>query len=367
VKRAVIVAIALSAVACVAPGPPSASPPSPPMPAAPSPNIADAEWHRVELPDGGGAFLAAVAATERETVVVGAAGQNAKAWSSREAGSWSAESVPARAGNPGAAERLDDRIIVTASDQTDRCAHPGELAFWARELDSPWRVAPFNPAFCVGGASGVATADGRAAVFGLGTGDIAYAWFSNDGLSWVPTPVRRDINPALVVGLARGFVAVGTFLDTNGEWWFARSDGRSGWTIVPFFDPWAESLAVGIASGGRGLLAWFQNPGALLTFTSATGETWESVEMSGLTGVDVTRIRQFSDVYVALGRVKDVPAIFVSRNGIDWARIPSPPDAAAFTAAAVSDRSAIVLGNVVTGPDMDVTAVWSGPASLVRH
>jgi hypothetical protein len=71
--------------------------------------------------------------------------------------------------------------------------------------------------------------------------------------------------------------------------------------------------------------------------------------------------------YVAFGRAAHGPRLFVSRDGGTWRRISGPADtglSASYSSLALFGDRAILLGTIHVGPDMDVTAAWTGPASL---
>ena len=363
-KRLLVALLAFVASACAtAPSAPSGTASSPTA-SSPGPST-EAQWRRIELPNSAESFLATVAATDHDALVLGVAGETPKAWSAKGGAAWIEESMPPGGGYPSAAIALGDRIVVIGGKQTDRCAHPGEIAFWARDSDGRWFGAPFEPFFCAGGSAHIASNGDIAAVIGFGTGDVPYVWTSPDGLAWASRPVRRDISPGRLASVESGFAAVGTFPAT-GRWWFGRSQDGADWTIVPFFDPWAESVPVGLAAAGRGFMTWFMNPGQL-AFTSLTGDVWEPVQMQGLDGVELVTVARYGERLVALGRVDAGARLFVSRDGIRWRRVigPDQDSASSYSALAVSADEVLLLGTVHTGPDADVTAAWTAPAAIL--
>jgi hypothetical protein len=342
------------------------SPSSSPSASSSASTPAGEQWDDVELPHSAESFLVAVVGTEHEALVLGVAGESATAWASHDGGPWIEESMPPGFGYPSSAVTLGDRIVVLGGNQTDRCAHPGELVFGARDADARWSVAPFDPLFCAGGSAQIASNGEIAALLGMGTGDVAYSWVSNDGLAWTSRPIRQGISPSLLISAGSGFAAVGSFLE-NGGWWFGRSKQGEPWTIAPSFGPFAEWEAVGLADGGAGFLSWFTDAAAHTTaLASETGDSWQSVAMDGLSDAEVRRVTKTAAGYVAFGRTPGGPRLFVSRDGIAWRRASGPSDdsPSSYTSLALSGDRALLLGTVHTGPDMDATALWSARASL---
>jgi hypothetical protein len=363
VNRALgIVAIAVFVAGCTSPVP-STMPVAPTL-ASPS-DAAGGEWQRLDLPNGDEAFLASVAATADDVVIVGVRDFRPVAWTSRDGGAWTFEQLGPEGAFPGTALAFGDRVLAIGSRQENRCAHPDAIVFWVRAADGRWTLAPFNNLFCAGGSGVTAVSAGRAAIVGSGAGDQPIAWFSDDGLTWLPRAVRGGIFPKAIVPMGDGFAAIGTFGFAG--WWFARSDGRTGWTIVPFFDPRAEEEAVGFADLGRGFIAWFVDPaGEIAAFTSDTGDAWQSVEMNGLSGIELQRVARMETGYVAFGRAAEGPRLFVSSDGVSWRGIRGPSDSGSSSYGSLvlwGDR-AILLGTIHVGPDADVTAAWTGPASI---
>jgi hypothetical protein len=322
------------------------------------------EWQRLDLPNGDAA-LSAVAATPHDIVIVGGRDMGPVAWSSHDGGPWTFERLAPSDAIPGAAIAFGDRVIVVGGMQTNRCAHPAATVFWLREPDGRWTFAPFDKLFCAGDESPPAVADGRLAMLGTGTADIPFAWFSDDGLSWVDRPLRRDVYPRFVTPLAGGFAAIGNFVDEG--WWVGRSDGRKAWTIAPLPNVPAGAQALGLADRGGGLIAWFTTPaGDIGALTTETGEIWQSMQVQGMAGAAPGHVIRTAAGYVALAEMPDArPGAFVSRDGVTWRAVAGPIDSRAgnYVALAISGDHAVLLGDVRVGEE-GIPAAWSGPASL---
>jgi hypothetical protein len=355
-------AIAVLVAGCANPAP-SARPDASASPS--TPDDAAAAWQRVQLPNGDDAFLAGVAATPHDVVIVGARSLKPAAWASHDGGAWVFEQLGPEEAFPGSAVAFGDRVLAVGGNETNRCAHPLATFFWVRNAQGRWTNAPFDPLFCAGGGATPVVAGGLAAVLGAGTGDVPFAWFSDDGLRWVQRPIRQDVYPRALASVGDGFAALGTFGDAS--WWFGRSDRGERWTIAPFGNAPFETQAIGLADGGLGFIAWFADAaGRVAAFTSGTGDQWLPTEIKGLTDAETERVVRTAAGYAAFGRAADGPRVFVSRDGGAWRAIPGPSDSgpAAYASLALSSGRAILLGTIHVGPDMDVTAAWTGPASL---
>jgi hypothetical protein len=358
----ILVVVALTA-GCSNPvpsGTPVASISPPPTPAG------DAAWQPVELPNGDPALLAAVAATAHDVVIVGGRAMAPAAWASHDGGAWMFEQLGPEDAFPGSAVAFGDHVLAVGGNETNRCAHPFATFFWIRNAQGRWTNAPFNQLFCAGGSGVVAVSGGRLAMLGAGTGDVPFSWFSDDGLTWVPSPIRQDVYPRALASVGDGFAALGTFGDAS--WWFGRSDRGERWMIAPFGNAPFETQAIGLADGGLGFIAWFADAaGMVAAFTSDTGDQWLPTEIKGLSDVETERVVRTAAGYVAFGRAAHGPRLFVSRDGGTWRRISGPADdgsSASYSSLALFGDRAILLGTIHVGPDMDVTAAWNGPASL---
>jgi hypothetical protein len=336
--------------------------PSPAPSASPTPS-AEAAWHFLDLPNDDHATFTSVAATVHDAAIVGGRDMGAVAWVSHDGGVWTFEQLPPDSGFPGSLHAFGDRLLAVGGVQTSQCAHPAATVFSIRSANGRWSVAPFNQLFCSGGGSAsVAVAGGHAAVVGSGTGDVPFAWFSDDGLAWVDAGSPAMIFPRLLTAMGGGFAALATRDD---RWLFAHSDGRPRWTVAPLPLLPLGTEAVGLAELNGGVIAWFaRTDGQMFALTSQTGDVWEAVRGEGLPGVTVQRVIQFADGYVALGFVPTGPRIFVSRDGANWRHVVGPADAslASYDDVALSGDRAILLGTVTMG-DGSVGLAWGGPAS----
>jgi hypothetical protein len=333
-----------------------------------SSDAAEGRWQRLDLPNGDASF-SDVAATEHDVVIVGGRAMGPVAWTSHDGGAWTFEQLAPEGALPDTAIALGDRVVVVGFMQTKRCApHPAANVFWLRDPDGLWTFAPFDKLFCAGGESAplVARADGRLAMVGTESPDISFAWFSNDGLTWVDRPIRRDAYPQSITAVAGGFAAIGIF--NGGDWWVGRGDGRNAWTIAPLPNTPPDAFPMGLADRGAGLIAWFVTGGREIgALTTETGEVWRSTELQGMAGAAPSRVIRTANGYVALAELEPDarPAMFVSRDGVRWRRVAGPIDdrPGNYVRLAISGERAILLGDVRVG-DEGTPMAWTGPARL---
>jgi hypothetical protein len=362
-RAAAALVLAVFVAGCATPAP-SATPVAPAQ-ASPS-DAAEGEWQRLDLPNGD-ASLNAVAATDHDVVIVGGRAMGSVAWVSHDGGAWTFEEMPPGDAFAGTAVAFGDRLIVVGATPTNRCAHPSATFIWVRQADGRWATAPFDKLFCTGDQSTPAVADGRLAMLGTGTADVPFAWFSDDGLSWVNSPMRPNIYPRFLASAGDGFAAIGTFLDDG--WWVARSDGREAWTIAPLPNVPVGAQAVGLSGRGNGLIAWFTTPaGDIGALTSETGLVWQSSAVQGMAGTTPGHFIRTAAGYVALGERSDArPGMLVSRDGVTWRAVAGPIDSRPgnYFGLAISGDRAILLGDVRVG-DEGTPTVWSGPARVVE-
>jgi hypothetical protein len=357
-RTTAIISVALVVISC-APAPvPSVQPP------ASSSDAAEGGWQRLDLPNGN-AIPAAVAATARDVVIVGSRAVGPGAWVSHNGGAWAFEQLAPADAFPMTAVAFGDRVIVVGGTQTNRCAHPSETFFWVRTPDGRWTAAPFDELFCAGDRSAPAVLGRRLAMVGTGTADIPFAWFSDDGLTWVDRPIRRDVYPRFVTSAGNGFAAIGTFVDEG--WWVGRSDGRNAWTIAPLPNVPVGAQAAGLADQGNGLIAWFATPaGDIGALTSGTGIDWQSAQVQGMEGATLGRVTRTATGYVAFDeRSAARPGLFVSRDGVTWRRVAGPIDSrtGTYVSLAIAGDRAILLGDLRAGDEGTPTA-WSAPSRI---
>lgn len=333
-------------------------------PAAASPSDAvEGEWERLDLPNGDASFNG-VAATEHDVVIVGGRAMGAVAWVSHDGGPWTFE-VGARRCIPRDCRRVRRSREPVGSTPTNRCAHPRATFFWVRAPNGTWTTAPFDKLFCGGDESTPAVAGGRLAMIGSGTADVPFAWFSDDGLTWVDRPLRHDVYPRFLAPMAGGFAAIGNFLGER--WWAGRSDGQKAWTIAPLPNLPLDARAVGLADRGAGLIAWFATAdNDVFAMTSETGFAWRLAQVHGLVGAAPGHVIRTAAGFVALAEMPDArPGLFVSRDGVTWRVVAGPIDdrPGNYVGLAISRDRAVLLGDVRVG-DEGTPTVWSGPANL---
>jgi hypothetical protein len=249
-------------------------------------------------------------------------------------------------------------------NSTPRCAHPSEEAFWIRDPESSWVAQPFDEMFCAGGAWSLGVVDARVAIVGAGTGDVPFAWFSDDGERWIDSGFPRNLFPRLLAASGHDVVALGSAAD--GILAIARSDGRNPWVVSP-----AAGLPIGLApatmvEGGDGLIAWVTDEsGAQRTFTSARGDLWRPFAQQGIDGILMSNVRKVDRAYVALARDRGGEVLLVSADSTAWRKSPTP--AAIGHTGTLRDlairRKAVYL---LAAPETDgVTRLWMADSALL--
>jgi hypothetical protein len=364
--------------ASVAPATPASTPGASAAASAPTPSAPVVEaWRLVELPGAGGATgISDVVARPRGVTaasVAGPAGKPGTAWTSLDRGvTWTAEPIP------GSARSLDRLVpwgarLLAVGEGDGDCAHPSVVDVWVRSAAGTWRAAPFDPLLCAGGTARAAASGPRAVIVGTGSGDVAYAWSSDDGLRWADhSGMFVDRLPQGVAADGSGFVAVGSGVggasawvtrSPDGETWRAPQalPGPAGMTVIggPVEVDGEPAIFVADPAGAVGILR-----------PNGTGG-WRSKPCDGLTSTSVTRILATAGGLLALGADGRRPAVWASADGGSWRALDLPPEVVAsgatatLTGAAVADGRAYLVGQLAAPGGAETAALWTGPASLL--
>jgi hypothetical protein len=202
-------------------------------------------------------------------------------------------------------------------------------------LEDGWiaAVAPGGPGYvAVGGTVGCTVLPGCL--------DDAAVWISADGLIWerVESPsLRGDVTQQVLSGERvdggqymndiaagpSGFVAVGAapvvdadpasgYIDRPGIW--LSPDGRE-WELLPH----DEEVLARVDELRRVLVFEdrFVAFGGTLAFASTDGVEWERAAVGGVI-LDAT---VWNDLLVAVGESGGLPAVWISQDGMEWARV----------------------------------------------
>jgi hypothetical protein len=346
------------------------------------PSAADVAWHLVTLPDAADAGTIADVATLPGLVIAaaaaGPAAERGVAWASLDRGqTWMSEALPGTGAAVGRLVPWGGRVLAFGVGGGDaQCAHPAVVEAWVRDPAGTWTAAPFDPIFCAGGIAQAATAGAHAVIVGSGTGDVAYAWSSSDGLHWTDrSRTFADRFPQGVAADGSGFLAVGT-ASSPATAWTARSTDGATWQAPQPLPGLADSSIFGNPVALHGVLTIFaaDRAGAVGMLQPDGNGGWRSRPVDGLTRATLVRILAVGDGLLAIGGDEAGPKGWVSSDGLSWSALALPAEAlasgpdATLTGAAVADGRAYLTGQILApAGDRTVGALWTGPASLLAH
>lgn len=384
-----VIAVVLALAGCATPGPtpvstgaptisPTASPAGAPGVLA-TPSAPSAGWRLVQLPDaedvGSIADIATLPGLIVAAAAAGPAGERGVAWTSVDRGAtWATEPLPGDARSLGRLVAWRDHALVIGEGDSG-CAHPSVVQVQVRDAAGDWSAAPFDPIFCAGGMPQAAASGTHAVIVGAGTGDVAYAWSSADGLHWTDrSSAFVDRFPEGVAVDGSGFVAFGTDLD-RGPVWVARSVDGTVWQGPRPIPDLVGATIVGnpVVLGGEVAVLAEESNGAVRLLQPDTGGGWRSQRTRGLTRTALSRIIAVGGGLVALGGDEGGPMAWVSPDGISWRSLALPQEAiasgsdATLTGAAVADGRAYLVGQIIAAAGgRTIGALWTGPASLLE-
>lgn len=344
------------------------------------PTAAGLAWHLVDLPDSADVGSISDVVALPDTVVAaaagGAAGERRIAWSSSDDGAtWASEALPGTTHAIGGSIAWGDRVLTIGEGDGD-CAHPAVTGIWVRDAAGKWAAAPFKPLFCAGGIAQAATADGHAVILGSGAGDVAFAWSSDDGLTWTDrsAPFEGRL-PQGVASDASGFVAFG--VGPSGPPWSARSADGTNWEKPVLLPGLPDGSIIGNPIVLDGEIAVFVGDpsGAIGVLRPDGAGGWKSEQTSGLKRDTLSGIVAVGDGLVAFGGDQSGAKAWISADGVAWRPLDLPAEAtdsgpnAALNGAAVLNGHAYLVGQM-TRTDSGTSggaanALWSGPASLL--
>ena len=373
--------VAPTSTTAVSPGPTpvAVASPSEAPPATAVPTASDLAWTLVDEPEPGGfgpiADIVAIPGTVVAVGAGGAAGDRGIARSSSDGGAtWASEPLPGTARTIGRSTAWGDRVL-TLGDGDGDCAHPSVTSILIRDAAGAWKAAPFDPLLCAGGIAQAATAGEHAVILGTGAGDVAFAWSSDDGLTW--TDRSKPFEGRLPQGVAAdgtGFIAFGV---GPGAAWSARSADGTAWDEPVPLPGLAEGSIIGnpVVLGGEVVVFVGDPSGAIGMLRPDGGGGWRSELTNGLTRETLGRIVAVGDGLVALGGGETGPAAWISSDGISWSPLALPVEATesgvdgAINGATIADGRAYLVGQIRSegGAAGDVRgALWSGPAALLQ-
>lgn len=326
-------------------------------------------WTRIELPGAGG-FFTDVASTPLGLVIVGTGGAAAEipvAWVSVDGISWDVVQLPG-AGFPSDLVLWDAQLVAYGGGQTNRCAHPDALDTWLRTPDGAWHEAPWDPIFCAGGLAYAAPAADHVVMAGLGTGDVAYVWTSDDGLSWTDVAFPRGVGAPRAVGSLLGTdVVMGSSFETGNAWVSRNPDGVHWSAPEPLVVPSASEVLGLVTVDGHFLAILRTDQGTFGALRSEDGVTWESAESVGLDPNLGAIIVAVEGGLVGISGDDIGPRLWASADGTSWRSVAVPSDVGAsgsLSGIAVSQGKVYLVGQAATEEEAGAAA-WVGPAALI--
>ena len=189
-------------------------------------------------------------------------------------------------------------------------------------------------------------------ILGTGAGDVAFAWSSDDGLTW--TDRSKPFEGRLPQGVAAdgtGFIAFGV---GPGAAWSARSADGTAWDEPVPLPGLAEGAIIGnpVVLGGEVVVFVGDPSGAIGMLRPDGSGGWRSELTNGLTRETLGRIVAVGDGLVALGGDETGPAAWISPDGISWRPLALPAEATesgvdgAVNGATIADGRAYLVGQI---------------------
>jgi hypothetical protein len=342
---------------------------APPPTPSPAPSIpALAGWRPITLPaDDPLVGYATVVATPTGFVVAGGYLDRPAVWSSSDGEQWAEGSITGDTRNPFDAILWGDRVLlVGAGEFGPGCGHPHAIDTWVGDGAGTWLHAPFQQVFCAGGSASAAVAGSLAVIAGAGSGDVPYAWSSDDGLHWADHTGEfgQAGLPFVALTTSAGFVALGA--GQEGAWLERSLDGSRWGDLVHLPGP-HDARPLGATVVGTRLVVILGEPaGTVVRLSSEDASTWTVDTIEGLVASALNRIEAIPGGVVALGGDDRGPTMWVSADGLAWRRVVLPETATGgyVTDVAVGHGRAVIIGGVATEGGSG-SGAWVGPASLL--
>lgn len=328
-----------------------------------------AGWQQVAIPAADpNVRYTTVTASSSGFVVAGDYGVRPAAWSSPDGEAWIEESIPGDMRIPATAIRWGDRVLVVGDGEFGPgCARGHAVDTWVRDAGGSWTEAPFQGLFCAGGRP-PAVADELAVVVGSGAGDVAYAWTSNDGLTWADHPGEFGAGrlPSTVLASGAGFVAMG--VSVQGAW-ASRSPDGADWTEPVRLPAPNDARPLGGSTLGGKLVVVLATPNdAVGAASSDDGLAWAAEPVAAFAGDHLVSVEAFEGGLVAHGDDEALEgAAWVSADGRAWRRValPTAETGGYVTDFAVGHGRVVLLGGIKGADGISRLAAWVGPGSLL--
>jgi hypothetical protein len=367
-------ALPVLAVAIVMACQPSTSPsPTGAPPSAPTPTtVVSGTWRPLELLDAVGFWRATgVVADADGFVVYGNVNDRPAAWTSGDATTWTSVALPGINVFPSAAAASKTATVLIGVGTTSQCAHPSGEFVWRRASgDEPWAGVPSNQAlFCAGGFPLIAANDSTFVVAGAGTGDVPFAWHSDDGLTWQDAGqgLPIDVFPTVLGTTLSGFVLLG-----RGERTFVQtSPDGNGWTpaeapaVPPAFNPNGPGMfPAALVETAAGTLAIYasDDASAISAWRRQGDGSWDEARMTGLESGDAIAEGPSLDGRASLFVTRQGRAALLTSTDLsNWTDV-LIPDLASITGLATFASRSVLVGNVTDAAGDDHSLVFVADA-----
>lgn len=331
----------------------------------PSPAVTDVGWTRVTLPNSGQqSWVAAAVAVPGGLVLVGEVDGRPAAWSSSDFTSWSAELLAGRGPLPFDATPYRDGVLAIGAGENGNCAHPAGEDTWVRRIGAGWVEAIHQDVFCAGGSPSLAVAGDRAVVVGTGSGDQAFAWTSDDGLTWTAArgPFPEEPPYAVISRGGIGFVAISQAYG-SGLPWVGRSVDGIAWTFDRLAIPAGSRPVALVQGGGRTLAVFGRDNGGIVGLLSDDATHWQPTDLGVLSMAGAARVSGMAlgGAFAAFGGGPK-PSVLISPDGETWQSIALPALPSGWVPGPiVLGSNAVVL---VVNPDDNggQVQVWTEPS-----
>lgn len=274
--------------------------------------------------------------------------------------SWSEQVI-----EPDAREAI---VLDVASTQTGWVAvgyAMAQPAIWTTTGET-WSRATSTPPVTAGVVADVAaTSDGLVAVGweSVATGGSAergFAWTSPDGVTWSPSDAEPSFVGSRLLAVTLGaerILTLGAAADGSLRAWTSSDGGRSWQAGTPPEAPVGSSVSSVVWTGNYFVavgeyLAAVRSPGV---WVSPDATTWTRATAGLEDGAVADLAVTASGGLVAVGTSDaDEAAVWLSADGLDWSRVPTPPDGRGLVAVAAGTA------------DIAAASGQPGPASVWR-
>ena len=323
-------------------------------------------WRAIDI-DVGQGLLTDVAEIGDVVVAVGSTGAGPLALASTDGNTWTrageqpAFETPGDAGMGGLLASGEWLIAVGPGDRQTVTWRSKDGLAWEKTFESHYPTDQELAEGYVFEGFMARAAAGPAGLVAVGaninglTGDLGgAAWTSTDGNTWEAVPANVQLARAPIYDVTvlpdGTYVGVGGYL---GAVSLVSSDGRS-WALHELRDVLSDGQLRAVAAGSSGsLVAVGDERSTGFSATSADGAVWQRGACNGaMTDAAMLAVAALGDGFVAGGTVGGRAAIWISDDGITWARVQAELGAGQVSALLPRANGIVAVG----------TGLWVGPA-----